>query len=210
MAATTGVRTIRMETKRAQIRAGARRLFLHRGFAGASTDAIAAEAGVSKQTLYAYYPSKEELFEDVLRQMTVDSPQSPFAHMDGASPESPAALHRILHTLAQSIIAVSMQPEYLALVRTIIAEASRFPQLSTLFRATVPEQAMRSIAMLLDQARANGVIQDGNFDAMARMFVGSLLTYTIIDGLFLGDEPPRPPDAERIRELVDLYMNVVK
>ncbi len=209
MAVTTGTRTARMETKRAQIRAGARRLFLRQGFAGASTDAIAAEAGVSKQTLYVYYPSKEELFEDVLRQMTVDSPQSPFVHMEGVSPESRAALHQTLNTLAQSIITVSMQPEYLALVRTIIAEAPRFPQLSALFRATVPEQAMKSIAVLLDRARANGVIQDGNLDAMARMFVGSLLTYTFIDGLFLGDAPPQRPDTARIREVVDLYMNVV-
>ena len=56
-----GPDTPRARAKRDQIRAHAQRLFLARGFTGTSTDAIAAEAGVSKQTLYAYYSSKEEL-----------------------------------------------------------------------------------------------------------------------------------------------------
>ena len=42
----------RARAKKEQIRAGAQRLFLDKGFAATSTDAIAAEAGVSKQTLY--------------------------------------------------------------------------------------------------------------------------------------------------------------
>ncbi|MBD0354642.1 MAG: helix-turn-helix transcriptional regulator, partial [Rubrobacteraceae bacterium] len=54
----------RARAKRDQILDGARRVFLRDGFAGASTDDIAAEAGVSKRTLYAYYPSKEDLFVD--------------------------------------------------------------------------------------------------------------------------------------------------
>jgi TetR/AcrR family transcriptional repressor of mexJK operon len=49
--------TPRARAKRDQIREGAQRVFLERGFAGTSTDAIASEAGVSKQTLYAYYAS---------------------------------------------------------------------------------------------------------------------------------------------------------
>ena len=57
----------RAKAKRDQIRQGAQRVFLQRGFAGASTDAIASEAGVSKQTLYAYYPNKETLLSGVLR-----------------------------------------------------------------------------------------------------------------------------------------------
>ncbi|MCG8349241.1 MAG: TetR/AcrR family transcriptional regulator, partial [Chloroflexales bacterium] len=60
--------------KREQIRNGARRLFLEQGFAGSSTDAIAAAAEVSKQTLYSYYPSKEELLADVLKQLVDDLP----------------------------------------------------------------------------------------------------------------------------------------
>ncbi|HCI98964.1 MAG TPA: TetR/AcrR family transcriptional regulator, partial [Sulfitobacter sp.] len=41
---------------------GARTIFLRCGFEGASVDAIAEEANVSKATLYAHSPSKERLF----------------------------------------------------------------------------------------------------------------------------------------------------
>ena len=66
----------RAQAKREQILSGARKVFLREGFAATSTDVIAREAGVSKRTLYAYYPSKEELFGDVLRELTVENPQT--------------------------------------------------------------------------------------------------------------------------------------
>ena len=49
---TAGKSTSRAQAKRDQIRAAARELFLKRGFAGASTDAIAKEAGVSKASTW--------------------------------------------------------------------------------------------------------------------------------------------------------------
>ena len=52
--------------KRRQIIAGARALFLAQGFDGASMDAIARKAGVSKGTLYVYFESKEQLFEAIV------------------------------------------------------------------------------------------------------------------------------------------------
>ena len=58
----------RAAAKRAQISAAARAVFLERGYAGASMDAVTAAAGVSKQTLYSYFPSKALLFRDFLDQ----------------------------------------------------------------------------------------------------------------------------------------------
>lgn len=71
--------------KQGQILSGARRVFLREGFAAASTDVIAREAGVSKRTLYSYYPSKEELFQDVLRGLTIENPQTQVLEFVGAS-----------------------------------------------------------------------------------------------------------------------------
>ncbi len=41
------------------------------------------------------------------------------------------------------------------------------------------------------------------------MFTGALLTYAILDGLLVGDGPPRPPTPERIEGVVDLFMKTV-
>lgn len=48
-----------------QVVEGATKVFLRDGFEGASVDDIAREAGVSKATLYAYFPDKRVLFLEI-------------------------------------------------------------------------------------------------------------------------------------------------
>ena len=200
----------RARAKRDQILDGARRVFLRDGFAGASTDAIAAEAGVSKRTLYAYYPSKEDLFVGVLSKLTLENPQiRALESMEGMSPKNRKEFRRDLLELAQKIVTTMMQPDYLALLRTTIADTHRFPQLGGLFRATVPERAMSTFAVFIERVRERGMVRkDVNGDVAARMFVGPLLTYAVLNGLLV-EGPPQPPGPEKIEEIVDLYMNAI-
>ena len=200
----------RARAKRDQILAGARRVFLRDGFAAASTDAIAAEAKVSKRTLYVYYPSKEELFAGVMRDLTLENPQTrALESIEEISPGSEEELRRDLLELARKIIATMMQPDYLALLRTTIADTHRFPQLGGVFRATVPERAMSSFAVFIERSRGRGVVgPEVGGDTAARMFVGPLLTYAVLNGLF-AEGPPRPPAQEKIEEIVELYMKAI-
>jgi TetR/AcrR family transcriptional repressor of mexJK operon len=200
----------RARAKRDQILAGARAVFLRDGFAAASTDAIAAVAKVSKRTLYVYYPSKEELFAGVMRDLTIENPQNrALESIEEMSPGSEEELRRDLLELARKIIASMMQPDYLALLRTTIADTHRFPQLGGLFRASVPERAMRSFAVFIERGRERGVVgPDVDGDTAARMFIGPLLTYAVLNGLLV-EGPPRPPAQEKIEEIVELYMKAI-
>jgi TetR/AcrR family transcriptional repressor of mexJK operon len=200
----------RARAKRDQILAGARAVFLRDGFAAASTDAIAAVAKVSKRTLYVYYPSKEELFAGVMRDLTIENPQNrALESIEEMSPGSEEELRRDLLELARKIIASMMQPDYLALLRTTIADTHRFPQLGGLFRASVPERAMRSFAVFIERGRERGVVgPDVDGDTAARMFIGPLLTYAVLNGL-LAEGPPRPPAQEKIEEIVELFMKAI-
>jgi len=66
----------RAQKTREQIRVAAKKLFLEHGYLATSTDAILAEAGIaSKETLYRHYASKEELFVDVLGNLTLEQPR---------------------------------------------------------------------------------------------------------------------------------------
>jgi TetR/AcrR family transcriptional regulator, mexJK operon transcriptional repressor len=200
----------RARAKRDQILAGARRVFLRDGFAAASTDAIAAEAKVSKRTLYVYYPSKEDLFAGIMRELSIENPQTrALESMEEMTPGSEEELRRDLLELANKIVATMMQPDYLALLRTTIADTHRFPQLGGLFRATVPERAMRSFAVFIERSRERGVVGSGvDGETAARMFVGPLLTYAVLDGL-LTEGPPRLPAQGMIEDIVDLYMKAI-
>ncbi len=199
----------RARAKLEQIRDGAQRVFLERGFAGASTDAIAAEAGVSKQTLYAYYSSKETLLADVLRHLIHEDPQNPPAAMEEPPLATPGELRRALDSLAQGLIANLMQPDYLALTRVVLSETPRLPQVGSLFRSAVPERALQNVARILQSAQGNGVVEEVDTDAASRMFMGGLLTYAILDGLLVGEGPPRPPAPEQITAVVDLFMKTI-
>ena len=200
---------LRARAKLEQIRDGAQRVFLERGFAGASTDAIAAEAGVSKQTIYAYYPSKEKLLADVLRHLIHEDPQNLPAAVEELSLDTPGELRRALDSMAQGLIGRLMQPDYLALTRVVISETPRLPQVGSLFRSAVPERALGNVARILESAQNNGVIEQVDTDAASRMFMGALLTYAILDGLLVGEGRPQPPAPEQITAVVDLFMKTI-
>src|SRR5262249_47453275 len=124
----------RVQRTREQIRAAAHRLFLRHGYLATSTDAIMAEAGIaSKETLYRHYASKEELFVDVLGQLTLEQPGLSSRLSEIPAPHDLQSLRQALSTLSREILSIMIQPEYLALLRIIIAETPRFPQLGQLF-----------------------------------------------------------------------------
>jgi TetR/AcrR family transcriptional regulator, mexJK operon transcriptional repressor len=201
--------TPRARAKRDQIRTHAQRLFLARGFAGTSTDAIAAAAGVSKQTLYVYYPSKEELLADVLRHLIHEDPRHRLLAPDRARGATADEVRQALAILARNLIDSLMQPDYLALMRVVIAETPRLPHLGSLFRTTVPEGVLGQIRAILEEGQAHGVIAPIDADAASRMLAGALLTYAILDGLLVGDGPPRVPPPERVEAVVDLFMKLI-
>ena len=196
--------------KREQIVAGAQRVFLRDGFAGASTDAIAAEARVSKRTLYSYYPGKEELFADVLRRLTVDNPHTQvLAIVEESEPEDLGELREMLVGLATRVASIMMDPDYLALLRTIIADTHRFPQLGEIYRSTVPERGFRVFLTLMERVRKRGIVDIPDAEAATRLFFGPLVTYALLDGLFKPGERPQPPAPEKIEHIVDMYMKAI-
>ncbi|HEU0026418.1 MAG TPA: TetR/AcrR family transcriptional regulator [Ktedonobacterales bacterium] len=198
-------RTEKTEKKRAQIRDAAKQLFLQHGFLGTSTDAILAAAGIaSKETLYRYYASKEDLFVDVLRSLTVERGGLRQFMQAAPAPASAAELRTLLRAVAREILENMLQPDYLALIRLTMAELPRFPQLGALFRQTVPEPAMNYLLTLLRNGQAHGVVQqDKDLEAIARMFLGALLTYAIFDGLWLTTQAPKMPEASSIDAIVE-------
>lgn len=210
MATRSEERKPRARAKREQILSGAKTVFLREGFAATSTDVIAREAGVSKRTLYAYYPSKEELFSDVLRRLTIENPQTRVLEaVRQVDPKSREELREMLVGLGEKIISTMMEPAYLALLRTIIADSHRFPKLSEIFRSTVPERGIKEGSAMMKRAQENGIAAEGDPEVMIRMFMGPLLSYSVVDGLFRPDGDPQPPTTEKIEQIVDLYLKAI-
>ncbi|WP_052807246.1 TetR/AcrR family transcriptional regulator [Risungbinella massiliensis] len=202
--------TPRARAKRDHIRNTAKQLFLQNGFSATSMDAITTEAKVSKQTLYSYYASKEDLLVDVLKQLILHFSHGELLEVEDISLRSLDELEQILQNIAHKLVHNLMQPEYLALVRVIISEITRLPKLGALIRSTIPERILGSIATLLERAQAQRVVNVEDTEIAARMFVGPLLTFVLMDGLLMADHTPTPPNEEQIHQIVRRYMKTLR
>ena len=200
---------IRAQQTRERLRTAAHRLFIQQGYQATSIDAILAEAGISsKETFYRYYPGKEALFIDVLGHLTMEQPDFSEKLAALPSPHDLPSLRQALLQLSREILSMMCQPGYLPLVRMIIAESPRFPQLGTLFFSTVTQRGLAIITSLLQTARAQQVIADIDFDAVSRMLLGGLLSYAI-SGLISEEEQAQPPPLERAEALIEVIMRAL-
>lgn len=126
--------------RRAAILDGARTVFLRDGFVQGSMDAVAAEAGVGKQTIYRHFRSKEALVDALVAAMcTPDVVQPP--------PSSLPAAER-LRALLVAFAAGVASPDSVRLYRAIVAEADRMPGVGRLFWEAGPRQIRAAIAQI--------------------------------------------------------------
>ena len=196
--------------KRNQILGAARKVFLDRGFAGTTMDAVREEAWVSKPTLYNYYPGKEDLFADVQRRF-IDEHFGDWMDWEagGHRFDDTEELRGVLLELAQRFVVTLTRADHLALMRVVVAETPRFPQLGELLKEAAIERVMALVSALLEGAHARGLSDIEDTQAATRMFIGPLLTYVLQDGLLVGRGEPRVPSPERLRAVVDLYMRAI-
>ncbi len=196
----------RSSAKRAQIAAAARKLFLAHGFAGTSMDAVTAEAGVSKQTLYRYFPTKVALLGDILygglNTLVLQPP-------DLTRLNTLAELRGSMVDFAVTVTHSLMKPEAVALVRLVLGEAFRVAELRKAFRDALPGQMLARTETVIRHAAAKGLIAAPDPALTARMFVGPLMTYVALDG-FLNSEPSAPPTRAQLEAVIDAFLAGVR
>jgi AcrR family transcriptional regulator len=195
----------RQTAKREQIATAARKLFLDLGYAGTSMDAVSAEAGVSKQTLYTYFPAKVDLLKEIL-----DAELSQI-ELDGVlpQPQNLTELRRLLLQFAQRLTRSLLHPDSVALIRLVLGEAFRIPELRNTVRQALPLRALHTIAAIVGHADEVGLVNAPDTDLAARMLLGTIMTYVALDG-FLNIEPVVPPSDATLERLVDYFLTMVE
>jgi TetR/AcrR family transcriptional repressor of mexJK operon len=131
-----------------------------------------------------------------------------FAALRETPMESLPQLEYALLTWARVMLENIMRPDYVALVRVLIAEIPRFPSLGSLFFSVLPQEGGSIVKALLESALAQGVIASVDLEAATQLFVGSLLMY-IIGALVRPESSLQPPPPERVATLVRLFLHGV-
>ncbi len=122
----------------------ATRVFLERGFEGASLDEIAAAARAGKATLYSRYAGKEALFVAVIKEMAEHKFDMDQILSDNASVGERLTIAGI------EMMNRMLNEEVLGLMRVVIAEAPRFPALATLTDQCGRQRAVQMLAGIID------------------------------------------------------------
>lgn len=196
----------RTQVKRAQMLDAARTLFLAQGYARTSTDAIAKEAGVSKQTLYVYFPGKAELLAAVVaREVDGLTARGEAAGLPTTLPEVRARLLAFAHAVTRQLL----HPDALALLRLLLGEAAHLPELRGPLREAVPNRLLSSVEAMLCAAHDARLIHVPDLALCARMFVGPVMSFVVLDGFF-GDTLPELPTEVTLGRVVDLFLKTVE
>ncbi len=179
-----------MEENRVRLIAAARRAFADRGYAGASMDALTAEAGLTRGALYHNFGDKRGLFAAVVEQIDTEMASRAKALAE-ASGEGWAAL------LAEgaAYIEMALDPEVQRIVLldgpAVLGDPSQWPSQNSCLQVT--RQA-------IEQLQTHGILKPVDAEAAARLISGAALNAAM--WIAASDEPetvlPRAQDAFRL------------
>lgn len=193
-------------SKRELIVAAARKLFLDFGFGATSMDAIAAEAGVSKRTVYSHFENKESLFAAIMGNMCeIVGGTGPTQPMPDAPPEEG------LKTIGRHILDSVLQPEATRVFRVVVAENATFPELGKAFWEAGPVMMMSYLSTYLAELDRRGALSVPDPDLAAFQFMGMIKWPYHIAMLFGAGAPPARKELERaLDHAVTVFINGLK
>ncbi len=165
----------RKEARPSEILEAALAVFAEKGFAAARMDDIAARAGVSKGTIYLYFPSKEAVFKALVRETVgarIGEITSIIQKHEGPTPE---LLEAALRNFGQFI----STSDLVVLPKIVIAEAGNFPDLARFYREEVIERGLSVLGGIVARGIERGEFRPIPTEHAVRLIMAPLLIVMI-------------------------------
>ena len=171
---------VRKGRKFDQVLEGARVVFMSDGFEGASVDDIAKQAGVSKATLYSYFPDKRLLFMEVANQECARQSTTAIDTIDMS-----AAPRAVLAQVGRHFVRFITSKFGQQVFRICVAESDRFPDIGRAFYQSGPARMRAVMTEYYSGAIARGELQIDDLTLAADQF-GELCKADIWPRLMFG------------------------
>ena len=172
------------------------------GLERASVDAIAADAGVSKMTIYSHFASKEGLFEAVIRDRT-DRVMGGLAGVEALDPTQP---QKALLAVGEQFLALAREAEALGQFRSLYGAAGSQPEACRAFYRQGADRLIGDLAAYLRRAHVQGALSIRHPRQAADLFLSMFLGDGHIRGLLMLDMPDAREDRALLREAVRVFM----
>ena len=170
----------------------------------ASIDRIAQRAGVAKQTVYSHFPSKEELFKEVVRELATRI----LVQLEGGEQMRDDDVRAGLLRFALAFRSRVLHADGIAMFRTLAAEIPRFPALARALYAGGPGETARGLARYLEKAMASGQLRRDDPQFAAELLLGMLVGHDRVKRLFGVARYNARSDARRAARIVDGFLRM--
>ncbi len=187
-----------------QIIEAALEVFGECGLANARLQDIANRAGVSKGTIYLYFPNKEELFREMIRQTAVaaiERAEQVITH--GTPTEQLVAFMKGYWQFVRS-------PVFSTIYRLVLGELHQFPDLAKFYAHEVVARGLRLLSGIIRRGIDIGEFRDIDPTVAARMLVALI----VMNGIWRDEHTGVPllahkSDEEVFRELAQFYLHSI-
>lgn len=173
-------------------------LFLRDGYGATSIDSILEVAGGSKATLYNYFPTKDDLFRAVIDDVLSTAEKTALESNHDARQALTAFFSRRLTGL--------FSERHHALLRLIIAERGRFPDLARMYYERGPLRTRRVLSEYFRELEQHGLMPDGFAEEAADYLLGAMVHWWVIEVLLLGGPPSQEEIESRASRVVDRFV----
>ena len=198
-----GPRRRRKAARPQEIAAAALEVFAERGFAAARLDDVAARAGVSKGTLYLYFPGKEELFKAVVRETLV--PHLARLEAMGMATDGPVLplLERFLGELGRTLATSRLG----AIPKLVLAEAQNFPEIARFYADEVIARGLAALGRLVERGIERGELRPVDVPATVPCIVAPLLLLALFKSSL---QPFARPELLPVEAVVGAHLELLR
>jgi AcrR family transcriptional regulator len=160
----------RPEERTPEILAAALECFAKSGFSGTRMDDVAAASGVTKGTLYLYFPNKQALFEAVVRGAMLPVLEMAREHIEQSSETPSELLEWLLRRWQETSL-----PAQCAITKIIIAEAGSFPDIARFYLEEVVARGLSTVRRIIALGIERGEFRNVDIENATRSVVWPML-----------------------------------
>jgi AcrR family transcriptional regulator len=193
----------RAEARRDEVLDAALELFTEKGFAATRVEDVAQKAGISKGTIYLYFPSKEALMEGL-----IDRALSPIALQAISVIDAAGVDPRLVFQTIGGLIAGRLSdPKIFAVPKLIVRESVQFPELAQIYRRNVIDKILPRLVRLIEHHVKSGRFRPVDPELAIRSLIGPIIAHLVIAEVF-GIVPEGGLQMDRlIAQHIDILMN---
>lgn len=176
-------------------------VFSEKGFAATKVEEVAQRAGVSKGTIYLYFPSKDALMEGIVRRTVAPIAEHALPDMNKFEGDPRVPIVMLVGTLCTLL----SDPNSMAVPRLVLREIMNFPAIAELYRREVLAKAIPALTALVARGVASGHLRPVDPEMTVRSIIGPIVAHIALSEVF----EIRPGEGLALDKMAENHLDIL-